>query len=287
MRQGLSQRLAYIDIDAHKPDGVWKEVDHLCSLGFARRAVVLDDKPDACEGVLFASVHVSGYPNQFYNPWNSVTCTIPKGHRRAFPLWIQEELLPAEVATGTLKNEVVLDAFERWRTAVGVDLRSLKPNGLFIGLGFDLHKFEKEIGDKHVGIGLMRQHYRKLIQDFPSSALKGPVVLTLEGGYTKAGIMDGMLGVLSGLEVLSRRKRSSSWLQKARKSSLVKLKKTRSIPTSPSSRTKHAMKASANSSHRQKRLSTSSAKTCDRKKRLSTSSANSPQRRKQTRRLSA
>lgn len=259
LRQGMSQRLAYIDVDAHKPDGVWKEVDHLCRLGAARRAAVLNGTPDACQGLLFASVHVNGYPNP-NDQWESVSCKRPKGPRRAFDIKVQEELLPPGMATGDLDNEVVLDAFKRWRTAVVRDLRSLKPNGLFIGLGLDLHKYEKQIGDKAVGLGLQRQHYRQLIQDLPTSALKGPVVLTLEGGYTKAGVIDGMLGVLSGLETIARRARASgkisrSWLRKARKAHKApKLKKRVSLSASSPLGTKRRLsRSSTNSSDQSKR----------------------------------
>jgi len=202
LREGLSQRLAYIDVDAHKPDGVWKEVDHLCTLNNARRTAVLKGRPDSCEGVLFGSVHVDGYPKP-HASWQSVSSAIPKSHRRAFEIRVHEELLPPGIATGCIKNDVVLDAYQHWRIDVTKDIRDFKPSGLFVGLGFDLHKLEKQIGDKEVGIGLEGKHYRKLIQDLPSSVLRGPVVLTLEGGYTKAGVVDGMLGVLSGLERLS------------------------------------------------------------------------------------
>lgn len=277
MRKGVSQKMAYIDVDAHKPDGVWKEVDHLCNLGSTARANVFNGNADACQGVMFASVHVDGYPKPdgVVKPdreWRSVTQTIPQGHRRAFPVWIQEELLPAEVATGTLKNEVVLDAFARWRTAVAVDLRSFKPDGLFIGLGFDLHKFEKEIGDKPVGMGLTRQHYSRLIQDFPSSSLKGPVVLTLEGGYTKAGVVDGILGVISGLELLAHRERAtkkklivgtqrkglSSAFGKGRTSCPPKLKKVTSW-SSPALGSKRTSRPAAHSMEGQKRARTAGA----------------------------
>lgn len=237
MRQGMSQRVAYIDIDAHKPDGVWKEVDHLCQLPRVRRRTVLNGMPDACEGVYFASVHVNGYPNPQQN-WQSVARTIPKSHKRAFSVRLQEELLPSGVADGSVPNGVVLDAFKKWRTSVSTDLRDLKPNGLFVGLGLDLHEYEKNVGDKQVGRGLKRQHYRELIQGFPSTALRGPVVLTLEGGYTKAGVIDGMLGVISGLEVLSRRARTSRgvarrFLTKAKGDSSLKLKSVKSVKSHP------------------------------------------------------
>lgn len=212
LREGLSQRLAYIDVDAHKPDGVWKEVDHLSKLSSEDREDVLNGKPDACQGMLFASVHVSGFPNPGTRHWKSTTCTIPKSQRRAFDVRVLEELLPEGVAapegvaTETLKNKVVLQAFQRWQVALLEDLRKLKPNGLFVGLGFDLHKDEKEIMDKQVGLGIEAQHYCKLIRRIPSTALQGPVVLTLEGGYTKAAVVEGIRGSLAGLEELAKRR---------------------------------------------------------------------------------
>jgi acetoin utilization deacetylase AcuC-like enzyme len=254
MRQGISNKLAYIDIDAHKPDGVWKEVDHLCQLGAARRAAVLNGKPDACKGVYFASLHVNGYPNPNQN-WQSVACNIPKGNRRAFDVTVQEELLPPGVATGEVKNEVVLGAFKRWRTSVSAELRTIKPNGLFVGLGLDLHEYEKHVGDKEVGIGLRRQHYHKLIHGLPRSVLKGPMVLTLEGGYTKAGVIDGMLGVVSGLEALSAKARQSRSMtklcfKKAKKS--CQLKCRRMSKSSPSPRMCSSKRRSLSSSDRAK-----------------------------------
>ena len=79
MREGLAQKLAYIDVDAHKPDGVWKEVDHLSKLSRDDRAELLKGKPNACEGVLFASVHVEGYPNPGNLNWRSAVRKMPKG----------------------------------------------------------------------------------------------------------------------------------------------------------------------------------------------------------------
>merc|ERR1711981_591372 len=112
--------------------------------------------------MLFASVHVDGFQNPGNNSWNSADCTIPKGHKRAFEVRVCEELLPPGVATGSLQNEVVLAAFERWGGAVSKQLHSFKPNGVFVGLGFDLHKFEQRIGDKEFGLGIEGQHYNKL-----------------------------------------------------------------------------------------------------------------------------
>lgn len=287
LRQGMSQRLAYIDVDAHKPDGVWKEVDHLCTLGTARRAAVLNGQPDSCQGLLFASLHVNGYPNP-NNHWESVSCGIPKSHKRAFDIMVQEELLPPGVATGELENEAVLNAFKRWQNAYTQDLRSLRPDGLFVGLGLDLHKHEKRIGDKAVGLGLQRQHYRKLIQDLPTTALKGPVVLTLEGGYTKAGVIDGMLGVLSGLEALSHkakaaRRISGSWLHKVRQ------KCSRKAPVSAAVSSKRRLSGSSmHSSDHQKgarrSMSAPQSPAASSKRRLSRSSTNSSDHQKRARR---
>merc|ERR1719149_357683 len=47
LRQGTAHKLAYIDIDAHKPEGIWKEVDHLCGLDSAKRKAVLNGNADA------------------------------------------------------------------------------------------------------------------------------------------------------------------------------------------------------------------------------------------------
>jgi len=211
MREGFSQKLAYVDIDAHKPDGVWMELDNLCKSGRTRRAAVFNGKSDVCEGVFFTSMHLDGYPKKSgYHDWQSVTCTIPKGPKRAFEVRLNEELLPKGVTTGDIKtNDVVLDAFARWNSAVEAELLSFEPNGVFVGLGFDLHKCEEHV-DKQIGLGLDRRQYRKLMQDFPTTALTGPVVLTLEGGYTKAGVTDGMLGVISGLDALARKVASAN-----------------------------------------------------------------------------
>lgn len=311
MREGMSQRMAYIDIDAHKPDGVWKEVDHLCNLGVARRASVLDGKPDACQGVLFASVHVNGYPNPCQH-WQSVRSSIPKGHRRAFEVMVNEELLPEGVATGEVRNEAVLHAFENWRAGVTKDLKGFDPNGIFIGLGFDLHQMEARIGDKHVGIGIRGEHYRKFIENLPSTSSKGPVVLTLEGGYTKAAVVDGMLGVLSGLELLARKARAHKQfsnlrlrraqrnrrgqekaLHQAKLASSVSIRKRRSSisersrehlkqPPTPNRKRRSSVsgKAPAEESSGKRRLSLSE-KSCEQAKqsrRLSTSSTGSNRR---------
>eukprot|EP00931_Biecheleriopsis_adriatica_P054662 TRINITY_DN32190_c0_g1_i1.p1 TRINITY_DN32190_c0_g1~~TRINITY_DN32190_c0_g1_i1.p1 ORF type:complete len:518 (+),score=112.83 TRINITY_DN32190_c0_g1_i1:41-1555(+) len=205
LRQGYSERLAYIDIDAHKPDGVWKEVDHLSRLSRSRRTALLGaERSDACEGVSFASVHVDGYPNPGMS-WTSADCVLPKGCRRAFEVRVLEELLPPGMAQrGALRNDQVLKAFEQWREKVAKELQDFQPNGTFVGLGFDLHKSEAMVRDKICGLGISGQHYRKLLRSLPITALRGPVVLTLEGGYTEAAVADGMAGVLAGLEGLAR-----------------------------------------------------------------------------------
>lgn len=246
MNEGMSQKLAYIDVDAHKPDGVWMELDNLCKSSRTRRAAVFNGKPDVCEGVFFTSMHLDGYPKKSgYHDWQSVTCSIPKGPKRAFEVRLNEELLPKGVTTGETKsNDVVIEAFERWNTAVSKELRSFKPNGVFVGLGFDLHKCEEHV-DKQIGLGLDRRQYRKLIHDFPSAALSGPVVLTLEGGYTKTGVTDGMLGVISGLDALARKTEaasagcmSASLRRKARESLLRSPKNRSKLNVSSSVRVK-------------------------------------------------
>lgn len=215
LKEGFSKRLAYIDIDAHKPDGVWKEVDHLCRLGRDRRAAILgSEKADACEGILFASIHVDGYPNPGLQ-WTSADCVLPKATRRAFEVRVHEELLSGGIATGALQNEDVWAAFGRWQSSLSKDTRTFRPNGIFVGLGFDLHKLEKRIGDKKAGVGLLGQHYFQLLRSLPASSLKGPFVLTLEGGYTQAAINDGIHGALSGLEALSVGRALGNSLQRA------------------------------------------------------------------------
>jgi len=183
---------------------------------------VLNGNADACKGVLFASAHIDGYPNPGNQGWKSVSCPIPKGHKRAFEIKLREELLPSGVTEdGEFQNDVVLSAFNRWKTEVAVDLHNFNPDGIFIGLGLDLHKYEKRI-EKAIGIGLEREHYCRFFKDLPTAALNaGPVVLTLEGGYTKFSVADGIAGVIEGLEELSlRRKRAehvASSAQRAKK----------------------------------------------------------------------
>lgn len=206
LRKRVSKKLAYIDVDAHKPDGIWKEVECMRSLAPERRAEILGGKPATCEGVLFASVHVNGYPNPGSN-WTSASCILPKGPKKGFQVRIHEELLPKGVAEdGDTTNEEVLTIWDKWRGDVLEDLRRFKPDGIFIGLGFDLHQAEGRINDKREGLGISGQHYRELFAALPASAGRrnGPLVLTLEGGYTKAAVVDGMRGTLEGLVALAR-----------------------------------------------------------------------------------
>lgn len=128
---------------------------------------------------------------------------------------VHEELLPEGIATGALRNEDIWNAFDRWHVSVSKDIRSFHPNGVFIGLGFDLHKSEKRIADKKAGVGITGQHYFKLLRSLPASVLKGPFVLTLEGGYTHAAIVDGIHGALSGLEALSAGRTLGNSIQRA------------------------------------------------------------------------
>lgn len=204
LRQGSASRLAYIDLDAHMPDGVWKEVDCLRGLSKERRKELFNGRPDACDGIVFASVHVDGYPNPSVDGWKSTVSVLPRGPRQAFEVRIHQELLPRGVCDGgTTLNKEVLTAFERWKGVTLRDLCKFKPDGVFFGLGFDLHRDEACISDKREGIGLTAKNYRDFLRRLPVNN-SGPLVLTLEGGYTKAGVVDGMNGVLAGMVEHSR-----------------------------------------------------------------------------------
>lgn len=206
LRKRVSKKIAYIDVDAHKPDGIWKEIECMRCLPAERRAEILGGKPATCEGVLFASVHVNGYPNPGSN-WTSASCVLPKGPKKGFQVRIHEELLPKGVAEdGDTTNEEVLKLWDKWKGEVLEDMRAFNPDGIFVGLGFDLHKAEARINDKREGLGIEGQHYREFLAALPSHAGRrnGPLVLTLEGGYTKAAVVDGMRGTLEGLVALAR-----------------------------------------------------------------------------------
>eukprot|EP00928_Gymnodinium_smaydae_P033588 TRINITY_DN24016_c0_g3_i1.p1 TRINITY_DN24016_c0_g3~~TRINITY_DN24016_c0_g3_i1.p1 ORF type:complete len:481 (-),score=48.57 TRINITY_DN24016_c0_g3_i1:235-1518(-) len=208
LRSGSSNRLAYIDVDAHKPDGIWREVERLRGLGKQRRTHLLGNA-DRCENVLFASVHIDAFPNPGVQ-WKSVDTVLPKKPGKAFDVHVVEELLPEGThKDGTTLNAEVLEGFNRWRNTVQTKLARVKPNGLFVGLGFDLHKDEKQIRNhKRVGLGISRKDYRDFIGALPAAGVQpGPVVLTLEGGYTKEAVVDGMKGTLEGLVKFSRAQR--------------------------------------------------------------------------------
>merc|ERR1711959_53928 len=100
---------------------------------------------------------------------------------------ILQELLPKGTGMdGTVKNSDVLASFARWEEALLGKCCRFRPDGLFIGLGFDLHAAEKCISKaKRPGIGLVGKHYSDLLAKLQLSSYKGPMVLTLEGGYTK------------------------------------------------------------------------------------------------------
>eukprot|EP00927_Polykrikos_kofoidii_P046677 TRINITY_DN40837_c0_g2_i1.p1 TRINITY_DN40837_c0_g2~~TRINITY_DN40837_c0_g2_i1.p1 ORF type:complete len:516 (-),score=52.90 TRINITY_DN40837_c0_g2_i1:340-1800(-) len=202
IRKGAVGRLAYIDVDAHKPDGIWKEVDHMRNLDGASRAQVLGTSD--CHGVLFASVHVDGYPNPGGTLWTSARCVLPKGPRQAFEVRVHEKLLRGVGEGGATSNSECLAAYARWKDGVLEDLASFRPNGLFIGLGFDLHMKEGRVNDKREGIGLSGHHYRELLRSCLICRSTGPTVLTLEGGYTKAAVVDGVRGALAGMVDFSR-----------------------------------------------------------------------------------
>lgn len=204
------RRLAYIDLDAHKPDGIWKEVQHFQNTQIRRVA--------ACDGVLFASIHVDGYPNPGGVEWTSARCVLAKGPQKAFEVRVNEELLKGVDEGGSASNSEVLDAFARWKGALAEDLEQFCPHALFIGLGFDLHKAEGRIMDKREGIGLVARDYKDILQGLAVGAdPSGPVVLTLEGGYTRAAMIDGMSGALAGLVALSRARRKQCAVGRASK----------------------------------------------------------------------
>lgn len=210
LREGSSSRLAYIDVDAHKPDGIWKEMERLRSLGNKQRAALLGNAGQ-CEKVLFASVHIDSYPNPAVNPelnpWNSAYRVLPKCPGKAFEVSVLEELLPKGISEdGPATNAQLLACFRRWQERLLSTLHRFKPNGIFVGLGFDLHAAEKQISaDKRVGIGIEAKNYREVIAGLPTAG-GGPIVMTLEGGYSKDAVMDGMHGALEGLVQLSRRR---------------------------------------------------------------------------------
>lgn len=229
LRAGYASRPAYIDVDAHKPDGIWKEMERLRGLGKKQRTEMLGDA-DRCEKVLFASVHIDSYPNPAMvpetNPWNSVNQVFPKGPGKAFEVSLLEELLPKGTnEDGTTTNAEVLACYGRWQKCLLGKLHRFKPDGIFVGLGFDLHAAEKQISaDKRVGIGIEAKNYRDVIAGLRTSS-NGPIVLTLEGGYTKEAVMDGMRGTLEGLAQLSRA-RGKERVLKATGSSLGKRTKS-------------------------------------------------------------
>jgi len=221
LRSG-SRKVAYIDVDAHKPDGVWREIQRLRSLP-AEALRRLLGRPSACDGVLFSSVHVDGYPKPEGLVWHSADCVLPKGSRAAFDVLVQEELLKGVGEDGTATNVAVLAGFERWKKATLRKVRDFAPDGLFIGLGFDLHAAEEKVHDKRTGLGIRAQHYCSLLEELgakpagagavaaasKSSGRTGPMVLLLEGGYTKAGVVDGIRGTLEGMVRFSRARRLS------------------------------------------------------------------------------
>jgi len=220
LREGSASRLAYIDVDAHKPDGIWKEMERLRGLGKEQRTMLLG-QANRCEEVLFASVHIDDYPNpEERHPrdppdprfkWNSVDRVLAKETGKAFAVSVLEELLPKGIGLdedgedGPTTNKEVIACFDHWQKGLLRKLTRFKPNGIFVGLGFDLHALEKQIeASKRPGIGIEAKHYRALLAALPTSGLQnGPIVLTMEGGYTKDAVMDGMRGVLDGLVQLA------------------------------------------------------------------------------------
>lgn len=202
LREGYAKRLAYIDVDAHKPDGVWKEIEHLRSLDEEPRSRLLGN--GTCEGALFASVHLDGYPRDPKCKWISSRCTLPSGPRKAFDVRVLEQLLPRGLDDdGKTPNEKLLCSYDRWQKRLSASLPRFQPDAVFVGLGLDLHVAEKEIGDKRQGVGVEAQHYRELLAGLEA---RGPVVLTLEGGYTRESVSDGIRGALVGLVEFSRRR---------------------------------------------------------------------------------
>lgn len=202
LRKGHAKRLAYVDIDAHMPDGVWKEVDHFSKLKKDQRDFLIG-KRNSCTGVLFSSIHIDGYPNQG-SSWHSVKQNL----KRSFEVRVRDTLLPRSVTQGTASsaNQGLITRYQRWCNTLDKEMTSFQPDGLFVGLGFDLHQKEAEISDKKVGRGISRPHYESFFANFTRLPDKAPMVLMLEGGYTKQGVEDGILGTLQGLKLLAQRK---------------------------------------------------------------------------------
>ncbi|CAE7034856.1 unnamed protein product [Symbiodinium natans] len=205
LNKGHAKRLAYVDVDAHMPDGVWREVDHFSKLQKDQRDFLLG-KRGSCTGILFSSIHIDGYPNPG-SSWHSVKRNLHR--QRAFEVRVRDTLLPQSVTRGTAssKNEGLITRYQRWRNELDKEMKSFLPDGLFVGLGLDLHQKESRISDKKVGRGLCKPQYRSLFSGFRLPK-KAPVVLMLEGGYTKEGVEDGISGTLAGLESLAARSRS-------------------------------------------------------------------------------
>eukprot|EP00439_Symbiodinium_sp_Y106_P025246 s7982_g3.t1 len=202
LRKGHAKRLAYVDIDAHMPDGVWKEVDHFSKLKKDQRDFLIG-KRNSCTGILFSSIHIDGYPNQG-SSWHSVKQNL----KRSFEVRVRDTLLPRSVTQGTASsaNQGLITRYQRWCNTLDKEMTSFQPDGLFVGLGFDLHQKEAQISDKKVGRGICRVHYEAFFANFSRLPEKAPMVLMLEGGYTKQGVEDGILGTLQGLKVLAQRK---------------------------------------------------------------------------------
>merc|ERR1712151_660779 len=110
-----------------------------------RRKKLFDGEDSACEGVLFASVHVDGYPNPGRNAWKSAQCVLPKGAGKAFKVNVHEQLLQGVGEEGTTPNSTVLEKYESWKDDTLQGLQDFQPDGVFVGLGFDLHMFEARI----------------------------------------------------------------------------------------------------------------------------------------------
>ncbi|CAE7220354.1 unnamed protein product, partial [Symbiodinium necroappetens] len=144
LRKGHAKRLAYVDIDAHMPDGVWKEVDHFSKLKKDQRDFLIG-KRNSCTGILFSSIHIDGYPNQG-SSWHSVKQNL----KRSFEVRVRDTLLPRSVTQGTASsaNQGLITRYQRWCNTLDKEMTSFQPDGLFVGLGFDLHQKEAEISDK-------------------------------------------------------------------------------------------------------------------------------------------
>merc|ERR1712176_433357 len=154
---------------------------------------------------------------------------------------------------GTTPNDAVLKAYEEWKNQALQGLQKFEPDGLFVGLGFDLHMLEERINDKRKGIGLSGKHYHEILEGLSASCPCGPVVLTLEGGYTKAAVKQGMKGTLAGMVAFSQKRKRHKNLQIIKRRSLSVIKRP-SAKTSASHSTAKKLRLSLGATLTRSRL---------------------------------